>query len=317
VEVGIRAPDAAGHRRRRSTLVATFFGVTVPPIVLVAAMTSLWGVVLGPVDVALLVVLYVLTGLGISVGFHRLFTHRSFETTKPLRVMWAVLGSLALQGPVVGWVAEHRQHHAYSDKEGDPHSPHAGRGAGLRARLGGLWHAHIGWFFTTKGRAQAERLAPDLMADAPIRLVDRLYPLWVVATFGLPFVVGLAVTQSMGGAVQALLWGGFVRVLLFHHATWSVNSICHSFGRRPYMARDESRNNWVIAVLTFGEGWHNNHHAFPSSAVLGLDRRQLDVGALVIRGLERLGLVWAVKCPETGQRVRRRQGTAAPRRTAA
>ena len=310
MEVRAPLPVDAG-RRPRSTLVATFLGVAGPPLVLLAAMAQLWGIALGLLDVAVLVILYVLTGLGVSVGFHRLFTHRSFETTRPLRIMWAVLGSLALQGSVISWVAEHRQHHAHSDKSGDPHSPHAGRGTGLRARLGGLWHAHIGWFFTTKGRAQAERLAPDLLAEGPIRLVDRLFPLWAVATFGLPFLVGLAATQTLPGAVQALVWGGFVRVLLYHHATWSVNSICHTFGERPYAARDESRNNWVVAVLTFGEGWHNNHHAFPSSAILGFDRRQLDVGAWVIRGLEQLGLVWDVRCPDGAQRARRR-GTVAP-----
>jgi stearoyl-CoA desaturase (delta-9 desaturase) len=292
--------------RRRSTLLATFLGVAVPPIALAVAIAQLWGIAVQPVDIVVFGVFYTLTGLGISIGFHRLFTHRSFQTTRSLRILWAVLGSLALQGPVIGWVTEHRKHHAYSDKAGDPHSPHVGHRPGLLGRVGGLWHAHVGWLFTTKGRAHDDRFAGDLLADRSIRMVDRLYPLWIAATFGLPFLAGFAVTGTLRGGVEALVWGGLVRVLLLHHATWSVNSVCHSVGSRPYMARDQSRNNWIVAVLTFGEGWHNNHHAFPSSALLGLDRRQLDVGALVLRGLRRLNLVWDVNCPDADQRARRR-----------
>jgi len=309
--VELRRSSVPHFERSRSTLVATLLGVTAPPAALAAAMIGLWGIAVRPADVAILLVLYVLTGLGITVGFHRLFTHCSFETTRPLRVLWAVLGSLALQGPVIGWVTEHRKHHAHSDREGDPHSPHVGRDGALPGRLGGLWHAHVGWFFTTKGRAHDDRYAGDLLADRSIRAIDRVYPLWVAVTFALPFLAGLAVTQTVRGALEALVWGGFVRILLFHHATWSVNSVCHSFGRRPYRARDESRNNWVIALLTFGEGWHNNHHAFPSSAVLGVDRHQLDLGALVLRGLERLHLVWDVKRPDELQRARRRAAVSA------
>jgi stearoyl-CoA desaturase (delta-9 desaturase) len=293
-------------RRPAATLVATFVGVTLPPLVIAAGIAGLWGIAVGPVDVALLVVFYTLTALGVSVGFHRLFTHRSFETTTALRVLWAVLGSLALQGPVLGWVCEHRKHLAHSDQEGDPHSPHVGRVPGLRGRIRGLWHSHMGWFFTTKGKSHASELAPDLLADRSIRTVDRLYPLWVVATFGLPFLAGLALTLSLAGALQALVWAGFARIFLYHHATWSVNSICHSFGTRRYLARDESRNNWMVSALTFGEGFHNNHHAFPSSAMFGLDRRQVDLGGLLIRGLERLHLAWDVKCPNSEQRARRR-----------
>jgi stearoyl-CoA desaturase (delta-9 desaturase) len=306
-----RLDSSLSAGRPRTTLFLTFLGVSVPPLVLVFAVAGVGGIDLTWTDVGILAVLYVATSLGVSVGFHRLFTHRSFETTKPLRVMWAVLGSLALQGPVIGWATEHRKHHAYSDREGDPHSPHIWPGGGLHRRVAGLWHAHIGWFFTTKGHAEGREFSADLLQDTAIRRVDRLYPLWVVATFGLPFLAGLVLIGGVSGALQALVWGGFVRVLLYHHATWSVNSICHSFGDRPYMARDESRNNWAVAVFTMGEGWHNNHHAFPGSAVLGFDRGQFDPGALVVRGLEKIGLVWDVNCPDSEQRARRRR-TPAP-----
>jgi len=189
--------------------------VAILPLVLVAAVAGLWGIAVRPIDIVLLVVFYTLTGLGVSVGFHRLFTHRSFETTQPMRVVWAVLGSLALQGPVIGWVNEHRKHHAHSDKEGDPHSPHIGRGAGVGGAIRGLWHAHMGWFFTTKGRSHGDRYAPDLVADRSIRLVDRAYPIWAAASLGLPFLAGLAFTSTLDGGLEALVWAGVVRIFLY------------------------------------------------------------------------------------------------------
>jgi stearoyl-CoA desaturase (delta-9 desaturase) len=300
------AHPAAASQSSGHSPVAALVNVGLPPLGLLFAMGILWGVALHPVDVALLVVLYLLTGLGVTVGLHRLFTHRSFEATRPLQAVLAVLASMAVEGFVTDWVADHRCHHAHSDVEGDPHSPHVGRAPGLRGRIGGLWHAHVGWIFHRGPAARRQQYAKDLLDDRLIRAIDHAYLLWVVLTLGIPFAVGYAVGGTAARGFEALVWGGLIRVLLVHHATWSVNSICHSFGSRPYRSRDESRNNWLLALPTLGEAWHNNHHAFPSSAVLGLDRRQLDVGALVIRGLARLRLASNVRTPDVAQRARRR-----------
>jgi stearoyl-CoA desaturase (delta-9 desaturase) len=299
----VRAPSASASGR---SPVAAFVNIAVPPLGLVFAMRQLRGVALQPIDVILLVVLYTATGLGVTVGLHRLFTHRSFEAARSVRAVLAVLAAMAVEGYITDWVADHRCHHAHSDVEGDPHSPHLGRRGGLRGRLGGLWHAHMGWIFRRGPVERRARYAKDLCDDPLIRTIDRAYLLWVVLTLGLPFAVGYAAGGTAGRGFEALVWGGLIRVLLIHHATWSVNSICHSFGTRPYRARDESRNNWLLALPTLGESWHNNHHAFPSSAVLGIDRRQLDIGAWVIRGLERSGLAWDVHRPDARQRARRR-----------
>jgi stearoyl-CoA desaturase (delta-9 desaturase) len=214
---------------------------------------------------------------------------------------------MAMQGPVTQWVTDHRKHHALSDVDGDPHSPHAGHGDGVRGAMKGFAHAHVGWLFTLKGMERGWQYGRDLYEDRLIRRIDRLYLLWIVVTFGLPFVVGyLAGGMSWTVGLEALVWGGLVRVFAYQHATFSVNSICHMFGQRAYRSRDESRNNWVIALLTMGEGWHNNHHAFPSSARHGLDRLQLDVSWWTIRALEKIGLAWDVKLPDARQLARRR-----------
>ena len=239
-----------------------------------------------------------LTGLGTTVGYHRLFTHRSFETTKTVRATFAILGSMTIQGPVTQWVTDHRKHHALSDQEGDPHSPHAGFAPNAWGALKGFFHAHMGWLFHLKGMERGEHYGKDLYDDRLIRRIDRMYFLWVVLSFAVPFAIGYAV----GGAswklgLEVLVWGGLIRVFAYQHATFSVNSICHMFGRRSYRSRDESRNNWVVAALTFGEGWHNNHHAFPASARHGLDRLQLDIAWITIRTLEKLGLAWNVRLP--------------------
>jgi len=287
--------------------VVTLVAVIVPPLGLLSAMGLLWGVALRPVDIALLLVLYTLTGLGITAGFHRLFTHKSFETGPVLRATFAILGSLAMQGPLTQWVTDHRKHHALSDREGDPHSPHAGHGDGVLGALSGFAHAHVGWLFELKGMERGLEYGRDLYEDRLIRTIDKLYLLWVVLTLAVPFAIGWALGGgSLLLGLEALVWGGLLRIFLFQHATFSVNSICHMFGRRSYRARDESRNNWLVAALTFGEGWHNNHHAFPSSARHGLDRGQLDLAWLTIRGLEKVGLVWDVRRPDAAQRARRR-----------
>ena len=295
------------ERTSRVSQVITLLAVIVPPFGLLAAAVGLWGIALSWLDLAVFVVLYALCGLANSVGYHRLFTHRSFETRPVIRATLAILGSMTLQGPVTQWVTDHRKHHALSDQHGDPHSPHAGHGGGAWGAVKGFVHAHVGWLFRTKGMERGLHYGRDLYEDRLIRTIDRLYLLWVVLTFALPFAAGyLAGGFSWLLGLQALVWGGLIRIFAYQHATFSVNSICHMFGRRTYRSRDESRNNWVIAALTFGEGWHNNHHAFPSSARHGLDRLQLDVSWWTIRVLEKLGLAWDVKLPARRQLERRR-----------
>jgi stearoyl-CoA desaturase (Delta-9 desaturase) len=260
----------------------------------VAAIAILWGRGIGVVDLALLVVFYVLSGLGVTVGYHRLLTHRSFRAPRPVRAWFAVAGSLAIEGSVISWVAAHRRHHAFADVEGDPHSPHLGEEEGLVGMLKGLWHAHVGWLFDEE-KTSIERWAPDLLKDPVMTRIDRLFPALAAVSLVLPAVAGFAFTGTLWGAVTAFLWGGLARVFLLHHMTWSVNSICHYFGKRPFETTDLSTNNWPLALLSFGESWHNNHHAFPTSAIHGLGRWQIDPSGFVIRALERMGLARDVK----------------------
>jgi stearoyl-CoA desaturase (Delta-9 desaturase) len=260
----------------------------------VAAVAILWGRGIGVVDLALLVAFYVLSGLGVTVGYHRLLTHRSFRAPRPVRALFAVAGSLAIEGSVISWVAAHRRHHAFADVKGDPHSPHLGEEEGLVGVLKGLWHAHVGWLFDEE-KTSVERWAPDLLKDPVMTRIDRLFPALAAVSLLLPAVVGFAFTGTLWGAVTAFLWGGLARVFLLHHMTWSVNSICHYFGKRPFETTDLSTNNWPLALLSFGESWHNNHHAFPTSAIHGLGRWQIDPSGFVIRALERMGLARDVK----------------------
>jgi stearoyl-CoA desaturase (delta-9 desaturase) len=255
---------------------------------------QLWNEVLNWHDLVVFGVVYVLTGLGVTVGFHRHLTHRSFKTGRLLRGALAALGSAAIEGPVIAWVADHRKHHAFSDEEGDPHSPHVGHGGGIRGTLRGLAHAHVGWIFIHTQRGSKRRYAPDLLDDPVIAFVDRTFLLWAALGLAIPFGLGVALGGTVVAGLTGLLWGGGVRVFLVHHVTYSINSLCHVFGRRPFATSDESRNLAWLALPTFGEAWHNNHHAFPTSAEHGLTRMQLDPSALVIRLLERLGLVWNV-----------------------
>jgi stearoyl-CoA desaturase (delta-9 desaturase) len=253
-----------------------------------------WSEALRWSDVAVFGIMYVLTGLGVTVGFHRHFTHRSFKTTRPVRVGLAVLGSAAIEGPITAWVADHRKHHAFADEEGDPHSPHVGHGHGLRGALRGLLHAHMGWLFLHTQRGKKDRYAPDLLADPDIRFVDRTFPVWAIGSLIVPFFLGLAIGGSVPAGLTGMLWGGAIRVLVLHHVTYSINSLCHFFGRRKFDTGDESRNLAWLAPLSFGEAWHNNHHAFPTSASHGLRRWEIDISALAIRALERAGLAWDV-----------------------
>jgi stearoyl-CoA desaturase (delta-9 desaturase) len=266
--------------------------VVIPFAATLAAVVLLWNSAVSVTDLAILGVLYVVTGLGVTVGFHRLLTHRSFQVPKPLEYAFAVLGSLAVEGPVMAWVADHRKHHAHADQEGDPHSPHVGHGDGAAAVLRGLWHAHAGWLLSTQGQADAKRYARDLYEDPGMRTINRRFPLFVLLSLALPAFAGWALTGTLAGAATGLLWGGLVRIFLVHHVTWSVNSVCHFLGSRRFQIEDESTNVAWLALPSFGESWHHNHHAFPRSAVHGLRpwERLLDPSALVIKLLEKVGL---------------------------
>jgi stearoyl-CoA desaturase (delta-9 desaturase) len=265
-----------------------------------------WGGSLHWHDLVVLAIVYALTGAGITVGYHRLFTHRSFKTSRAMRALFAVLGSMAVEGSVIEWVATHRKHHDFSDEPGDPHSPHADQGPGWRGALRGLVHAHVGWMFRGKDMANPARYARDLLADRDLRFIGRTFPLWVAAGLALPFGLGVALTGSVVGGLTGLLWGGAVRIFLLHHATFSINSLCHFFGRAPFTTGDESRNLAWLAPITFGEAWHNNHHAFPTSARHGLGRRQPDPGAWLIAALERFHLAWdVVRITPDRQRAKR------------
>ena len=261
----------------------TVVAVVVPPLGLLAAMGTLWNIGFHWVDLALFLGLYVVCAFGTTIGFHRYFTHRGFDARAPVKALLAILGCMTMQGPVTQWVTDHRKHHALSDKPGDPHSPH-GHGDGAWGALRGFVHAHVGWMFTNLGMEQGKEYGRDLYEDRLVRVIDRLYLLWVVLTLGIPFAIGYAVGGTWGAAAEALVWGGLIRIAAYQHATFSVNSICHMFGRQDFRSRDEARNNWLVALLVFGEGWHNNHHAFPVSARHGLARWQLDVSWWVIRG---------------------------------
>jgi stearoyl-CoA desaturase (delta-9 desaturase) len=273
-------------RRHR---IANLLGVFVPFVGFVVAVALLWHRFVGWRELGLMVVLYLATGFGITVGSHRLLAHRSFKTRPWLRGTLAVLGSMAVEGPVISWVANHRKHHAHADRPGDPHSPHLG----AHGAFAGFWHAHLGWMLN-EPTADKRRYAPDLLEDPVVRWVDRGFPAWVVLTLLIPFGVGWALSGTLTGALAGLLWGGLVRVFLLHHVTFSINSVCHFFGTRRFATGDESRNVAWLAPISFGEAWHHNHHAFPTSAFHGLRRWELDPGRAAIRGLEFFGLAWDV-----------------------
>jgi stearoyl-CoA desaturase (delta-9 desaturase) len=268
---------------------------TVAPIALVGLAAWLtWGGALRWPDLVVLAVTYMLTGLGVTVGYHRLFTHRSFKTGPAMRALLAILGSAAVEGPVIEWVANHRKHHQFSDQSGDPHSPHVDHDSGWRGALSGLFHAHVGWIFSDQPMAREEHYAKDLLGEPLVRFVDRTFGLWVLVGLAFPFGLGVALTGTIGGGLTGLLWGGAVRIFLLHHATFSINSLCHFFGRRRFETADESRNVFWLALPTLGEAWHNNHHAFPTSARHGLRWWQLDPSAWVISALRRTGFAWDV-----------------------
>ena len=278
----------------RARVAANIAGVTLPVAGFIAAVVLLWGRLVGIPELAILFGGYLLAGLGITVGYHRLFTHRSFKTSRTLRYVFAVLGQFAVEGNVVSWVANHRKHHQFSDRHGDPHSPHADYGDGFVEGVKGLWHAHTGWLFDAETVADRDRYAKDLLADPGLRVIGWLFVPTVILSLLVPGLVGWLWIGGWTGFFAGVVWGGAVRILLLHHVTWSINSICHYWGRRRFAVRDESRNVWWLSWLSFGESWHNNHHAFPSSAFHGLRVRELDPGGWVIAALERCGLAWDV-----------------------
>jgi stearoyl-CoA desaturase (Delta-9 desaturase) len=280
-----------------------------------AAIVLLWNSVVSATDLAIAGVMYLITGLGVTVGFHRLLTHRSFQVPKWLEYAFAGAGSMAVQGPVMSWVADHRKHHAHADHEGDPHSPHVGHGDGTAGVLRGLWHAHTGWLLSHQGQASARRYARDLYEDRGMRLINRHFPLFVLLSLLIPALAGWAISGTLVGAATGLLWGGLVRIFFVHHITWSVNSVCHFLGRRRFETDDESTNVAWLALPSFGESWHHNHHAFPRSATHGLGRWELDPSAAFIWLLEKVGLARNV-VRITPERQRQRERQAAPLRAA-
>ena len=274
-------------RRRRQGVLLVF--VVGPLLATAYAMYSLWNEWISWREFILFFSLYLLTGLGITTGFHRMLTHRSFETNPVIKTIFLILGSMAVEGHAIDWAANHLKHHAHSDQEGDPHSP-----------LDGFFHAHVGWLFRVQP-AERERYAKRLLNDQIIVFIDKTFLVWVALGYVIPYLIA---------GWEGVLWGGLVRMFVVNHVTWAVNSICHTFGSRPFDIKDQSRNNWLIGLLAFGEGWHHNHHAFPGMAYHGMTWRQFDLSAIILRTLARLGLIWDVRqpAPEVIERRRRKPG---------
>lgn len=300
-------PVRAVAERKLATI--NLGAVVVPPLGLAVAIFLLWGVAFNWWYLALLAGMTLVSGLGVTVGYHRLCTHKSFETPAFMRYLFAVAGSTAVQGPVIRWCAEHRKHHQHSDTEEDPHSPHMGEdgswGEGIWATARGAFHAHMGWMLYHRSRG-LRKYSADLRADPAIALADRQFLFWVVVGLLLPALLGGLCTMSWWGVLLGFLWGGLVRVALVHHVTWSVNSVCHLWGTQPFQSHDQSRNNAVVGILSMGEGWHNNHHAFPTSARHGLRWWELDVSYLLIRTLAFCGLAKDVRVPTVERQARQR-----------
>ena len=291
-----------GPQRTTSEHVLVYVFILAPFLALIAAVSLAWGWGLSWLNVGLAAGFYALTGIAVTVGLHRLFTHGSFKAARPLRIVLAVAGMMAMQGEVTEWVADHRRHHAFSDRDGDPHSPWR-YGSGAVALARGFWHSHLGWIFN-RGKTNLARFAPDLVADRDIRVVDRLVPLWMALSLGLPALVGGLATWSWWGALTAFFWASLVRISFLHHVTWSINSVCHMIGDRPFASRDRAANFWPLAILSFGESWHNSHHADPTCARHGVRRGQVDISARLIWMFERFGWVWDVRWPTPARLAR-------------
>ena len=293
--------DRAAAQSPRGTRLGILFFVVAPFIALVLAIWIAWGRGVYVLDIGQLIFWHFVTGAGVTVGFHRLFTHASFKTRRPVKALLGILGSMTVQGSLFKWCAVHMQHHSYSDQEGDPHSPHA-YGEGFWAVCRGFWHAHVGWLFSLEmPSSEVERLTKRLRADSLLVWIDRLFLLWILLGLLLPALIGGLVTGSLEGAFRGFLWGGLIRVGTVHHVTWSINSVCHIWGRRDFETGDESRNNVIFGLLGWGEGWHNGHHAFLRSAKHGLLRWQLDPTWWMIKTLSWLKLAWDIKLPTAKQ----------------
>ena len=268
-------------------------GVMLPFFGFVLAVVLLWNTLVDWSDLAVMLIMYVISGYGVTLGFHRLLTHRSFQTFKPVEYTLEIIGSLAVQGPVMSWVADHRKHHAHTDKDGDPHTPH-GHGSGVRGAISGLWYAHMGWLFLASGTSDHSRYARDLYEDRGMRVIHRTFGLWVLMGLLVPAGIGYLIEPTLASAATATLWGGPVRIFALHHVTWSINSVCHFFGTRRFDVDDHSTNVFWLSLLSFGESWHHNHHTFPRSARHGLRWWEIDPTAWLIRGMRRVRLAWNV-----------------------
>ncbi|GAB3492425.1 acyl-CoA desaturase [Amycolatopsis cihanbeyliensis] len=288
-------PLVSGERSAAQMIVLKTF-LLVPFVALLAAIPLAWGWGIHWVDVVLAIAFYTIATLGVTVGYHRYFTHGAFKASRPLRIALAIAGSMAVQGSVIFWVASHRRHHAFADREGDPHSPWL-FGSSPVALARGFWHAHMGWMFRREV-TNYDRFAPDLVADSDLRMVNRYFALWIVLSLGLPAALGGLLTWSLWGAVTAFFWAGLVRIAFLHHVTWSVNSICHMVGSRPFASRDKAANFWPLAILSMGESWHNSHHADPTCARHGVLRGQIDISARLIWLFEKFGWARNVRWPK-------------------
>jgi stearoyl-CoA desaturase (delta-9 desaturase) len=291
------APRSWVKARAEQLLLAVI--IIVPLTAVAAAVPLLWGRWISWRDIVLMVLLYAITGHGITVGFHRYLTHGAFKAKRALRVGLAVAGSMAVQGPVIRWVADHRRHHAFSDADGDPHSPWR-YGRGFTPLLKGMFHAHVGWLFDAEQTDQ-RRFAPDLLRDRWMVRVHKLFAAWTATSLLLPAVIGGLWGWSFEAALQAFFWAGLVRIALLHHVTWSINSVCHTIGKRPFKTRDRSANVWPLAILSMGESWHNLHHAEPTCARHGVQRGQLDSSARIIQAFEKLGWAHDVRWPDSAR----------------
>ncbi|MGW1069221.1 acyl-CoA desaturase [Streptomyces aureus] len=311
------AATLGGEKKGSLEQITLLLFIAVPFLALLAAVPLAWGRGLSWLDVGLLVFFYYLGCHGVTIGYHRYFTHGSFKAKRPLRIAIAIAGSMAVEGPLVRWVADHRRHHRFSDAEGDPHSPWR-YGETVPALMKGLWWAHIGWMFDEE-RTSQEKYAPDLVKDPVIRAISRQFILWTLLSLALPPLIGGLVTMSWWGAFTGFFWGSLVRVALLHHVTWSINSICHAVGKRPFRSRDRSGNVWWLAVLSCGESWHNLHHSDPTSARHGVDRGQIDSSARIIRWCEQLGWAYDVRWPSRSRLDSRRSegGNGSRRKTEA
>jgi stearoyl-CoA desaturase (delta-9 desaturase) len=295
VVIGAEPTVGVGALERGVTLAF----VVVPAVAVVAALGPWWVHGASRLDLGLAVVMFVGVGFGVTIGFHRMLTHHSFRPNRPLKIGLAIAGSMAFEGGPIGWVADHRCHHRFSDQADDPHTP-TRQVVGVTSRARGLAHAHVGWLFD-HAPSSHERYARDLLADPDLVLIDRLFPLWCVLSLVVPFGLGYLLGGNMGAALTALVWAGGVRIFVLHHVTWSINSICHTFGTRPFRTKDRSGNVAALAIVSLGESWHNGHHALPRSARHGLLAHQWDPSARLIRGFERLGWATAVVWPTAPQ----------------